>query len=68
MIHVTMMKGFSRIHNRELTEKQSRKIGRAMKAYRIHERNMKTTYVDAPMKALQLVSPFDNVVPVIPWL
>ena len=68
MIHVTMMKGFSRIHSREITEKQSRKLNRAMTAYRIHERNMKSTYVEAPMLALQIVSPFNNVVPIIPWL
>ena len=68
MIHVTMFKGFSRLQGKEVTDAQSRKLRRSMKAYDIHVRNMKTTYVSAPLFALKMASPFDNAVPIIPWL
>lgn len=68
MIFIPMMKGFGRIHDQEVTEAQSKKLKRAMKGYETHKRNMLTTYVEAPIFALRMVSPFHNAIPIIPWL
>ena len=68
MLYIPMMKGFSRIHDSEITASQSKKLKVASTAFEKHKRNMISTYIEAPVFALRMVSPFHNAIPLIPWL
>lgn len=65
-IFVPMFRSLSKADN--LTEKEKKKINDASRLGNLYFKQMKTTYVDVPIFALRMVSPFHNAIPLVPWL
>lgn len=65
-IFVPMFKTLGRAD--DLTDAQKKKINDASRLGNLYFKQMKTNYIDAPILAFEIISPFDNAVPIIPWL
>lgn len=66
LIYIPMMRSLGNAEN--LTEQEKKKIDNASFLLNAHLGQLKNMYIDAPIFALRMVSPFHNAVPLIPWL